>query len=113
MNGLGYSLADRGVRLPEAKELIQRALALAPGDAFITDSLGWVEFRLGNVDEAARLLRQAYATRADVEIAAHLGEVLWRQGDRTGAQTVWKEGLAINPDNEVLRETLKRFNILR
>lgn len=113
LNGLGYSLADRGVRLPEAKELIQRALALAPGDAFITDSLGWVEFRLGNVDEAARLLRQAYATRADVEIAAHLGEVLWRQGDRTGAQTVWKEGLAINPDNEVLRETLKRFNILR
>jgi tetratricopeptide (TPR) repeat protein len=81
-NALGYSLADRGVRLPEARDLIAHALELSPGDPFITDSLGWVEFRLGHVDEALRLLRQAYGARPDTEIAAHLGEVLWAAGQQ-------------------------------
>ena len=76
-NALGYSLADRSLRLPEAKTLIQQGAELAPGDPFITDSLGWVEYRMGNRDEALRWLRQAYAARPDTEIAAHLGEVLW------------------------------------
>ena len=90
-NALGYSLADRGQRLPEARLLIARALELSPGDPFITDSLGWVEFRLGNAEEALRLLQRAYAARPDPEIGAHLGEVLWAQGRRDEARRVWLE----------------------
>ena len=110
-NALGYSLADRGVRLPEARELIKRALELSPGDPFITDSLGWVEFRLGNREEAARLLRQAYASRPDTEIAAHLGEVLWASGQRDEARKVWQEARGRDAGNEVLRETLARLKV--
>ena len=108
-NALGYSLADRGLRLPEARTLIAKALELAPGDPFITDSLGWVEFRLGNLGEAQRLLRQAYAARPDTEIAAHLGEVLWASGQKDEARRIWREGRARDPDNEVLRDTLARL----
>ena len=108
-NALGYSLADRGTRLPEARALIVRALELLPGDPFITDSLGWVEFRLGNHAEALRLLQQAYAARADAEIAAHLGEVLWVKGQREEALRVWREGRQRDAGNEVLRETLQRL----
>ena len=108
-NALGYSLADRGLRLDEARELILKALALAPGDPFITDSLGWVEFRQGRHDEALRLLRQAYVARPDTEIAAHLGEVLWMLGQRDEARRIWDEGRQRDPENDVLRETLKRF----
>ena len=110
-NALGYSLADRGLRLPEARELIKRALDLSPGDPFITDSLGWVEFRLGNRDEAARLLRQAYAARPDTEIAAHLGEVLWAMGLRDEARKVWQDAHGRDASNEVLRETLARLKV--
>ena len=110
-NALGYSLAERGVRLPEARQLIQRALELAPGDPFITDSLGWVEFRLGNLAEAARLLRQAYASRPDVEIGAHLGEVLWAMGERDEARRLWREARARDDGNEALRETLARLKV--
>lgn len=108
-NALGYSLADRGTRLPEARALIVRALELLPGDPFITDSLGWVEFRLGNHAEALRLLQQAYSARADAEIAAHLGEVLWVKGQREEALRVWREGRQRDAGNEVLRETLQRL----
>jgi tetratricopeptide (TPR) repeat protein len=108
-NALGYSLADRQQRLPEARQLVQRALELSPGDPFITDSLGWVEFRLGNRDEALRLLRRAYASRPDTEIAAHLGEVLWAIGQRDEARRVWREGKARDASNDVLRETLARL----
>ena len=110
-NALGYSLADRSQRLPEAQTLIKKALALAPGDPFITDSLGWVEYRLGNRDEALRLLRQAYAARPDAEIAAHLGEVLWVTGARDDARRVWREGRERDSVNEVLRETLARLQV--
>ena len=110
-NALGYSLADRSLRLPEAQSLIKKALELAPGDPFITDSLGWVEFRLGNRDEALRLLRQAYASRPDTEIAAHLGEVLWANGARDEARRVWREGRERDAVNEVLRETLTRLQV--
>jgi tetratricopeptide (TPR) repeat protein len=110
-NALGYSLADRRQRLPEARELIQRALALSPGDPFITDSLGWVEFRLGNLPEALRLLRQAYAARPDTEIGAHLGEVLWALGQRDEARRVWRESKGRDAANEVLRETLARLRV--
>ncbi|KPF50173.1 hypothetical protein IP87_10460 [beta proteobacterium AAP121] len=110
-NALGYSLAERKLRLPEARELIQRALELTPGDPFITDSLGWVEYRLGNLPEAARLLRQAYGTRPDTEIAAHLGEVLWALGERDEARRVWREARGRDASNEVLRETLARLRV--
>ena len=110
-NALGYSLADRGMRLPEARDLIARALELSPGDPFITDSLGWVEFRLGHRDTALRLLRQAYAARPDTEIAAHLGEVLWADGQQAEARTVWQEARSRDAANEVLRETLARLKV--
>ena len=108
-NALGYSLAERGLRLPEARQLILKALELAPGDPFITDSLGWVEFRMGNKAEAKRHLEAAYAKRPDAEIAAHLGEVLWSLGDREAALQMWREGQRLAPDNEVLKETLQRL----
>lgn len=110
-NALGYSLAERNVRLPEAKALIEKALSITPGDPFITDSLAWVEFRMGNKAEALRLLEQAYQARPDAEIAAHLGEVLWSLGERERAQGVWKEGLLLNRENETLQETLRRFRV--
>ncbi|MFN6995758.1 MAG: tetratricopeptide repeat protein [Aquincola tertiaricarbonis] len=110
-NALGYALADRNQRLPEARELIARALALSPGDPFITDSLGWVEFRLGNHAEALRLLRSAYSSRPDPEIAAHLGEVLWSQGQRDEALRLWRDAQQRDATNEVLRETLARLKV--
>ena len=110
-NALGYSLAERNVRLPEARQLIQKALDFAPGDPFISDSLGWVEFRMGNRAEALRILDTAYKARPDAEIAAHLGEVLWALGQRDRAQVVWKEGLLLNSENETLQETLKRLRV--
>lgn len=110
-NALGYSLADRGQRLAEAKQLIVRALELSPGDPFITDSLGWAEFRLGNRDEALRLLRDAYGKRPDPEIAAHLGEVLWASGLGDEARRVWREARERDAANDVLKETLARLKV--
>ena len=110
-NALGYSLADRKIRLPEARTLIQKALELSPGEPFITDSLGWVEYRLGHRDEAIRLLRVAYQARPDPEIAAHLGEVLWSDGKTDEALRVWREGRSRDSSNDVLRETLARLRV--
>jgi Flp pilus assembly protein TadD len=110
-NALGYSLADRNRRLPEARELVVKALALAPGDPFITDSLAWVEYRMGNRAEALRLLREAYGKRPDTEIAAHLGEVLWVEGQKEEAKRVWREGRERDGDNEILAETLRRLKV--
>lgn len=110
-NALGYSLADRNIRLPEAKKLIEKAVELAPGDAYIQDSLGWVEFRLGNTARALDILQTAYGKRPDPEIAAHLGEVLWSQGQRDQALKIWREGLMLSADNETLQGTLKRLRV--
>lgn len=110
-NALGYSFAERGVRLPEARELVNKALSLAPNDPFISDSLAWVEFKSGNLNEAIRILEKAFRSKPDPEIAAHLGEVLWVAGQKSRAQSVWKEGLALSKDNESLLETLRRFNV--
>ncbi|MDB6000927.1 MAG: hypothetical protein JWP52_2626, partial [Rhizobacter sp.] len=104
-NALGYSLAERNVRLPEARDLIRKALDLMPGEPFITDSLGWVEYRMGKLDESLRLLRQAYQSRPDTEIAAHLGEVLWAAGQQDEARKVWTEGRNKDSSNDVLKET--------
>ncbi len=110
-NALGYSLAERNVRLPEARTLIRKALELSPGEPSITDSLGWVEYRLGNRDEAIRLLRDAYRGQPDAEIAAHLGEVLWVSGKLDEARRVWREARGRDAKNEVLRETLARLRV--
>lgn len=108
-NALGYSLADRNIRLNEARELIKQALVHSPDDPFIVDSLAWVEFRAGNSAEALRLLQSAFKARPDAEIAAHLGEVLWSIGQREEAGTIWNEGVKLNPQNETLRDTMQRL----
>lgn len=110
-NALGYSLAERNVRLPEARTLIKKAMELSPGEPSITDSLGWVEYRLGNRDEAIRLLRDAYRGQPDAEIAAHLGEVLWVNGQADEARRVLREARQRDATNEVLRETLARLRV--
>lgn len=110
-NALGYSLADRNLRLDEARTLIRKALDLRPGDPFITDSLGWLEFRSGRAAEALTLLRQAYQARPDAEIAAHLGEVLWAQGERDEAIKIWRRAQARDAKNTALLDTLKRLQV--
>jgi tetratricopeptide (TPR) repeat protein len=108
-NALGYSFAERNLRLPEAKKLIERALELAPEDYYIVDSMGWVLYRQGDLKAAAQQLRRAYGARPDAEIGAHLGEVLWVMGERNEADRVWKESLDVSPDNETLLKTIKRL----
>jgi tetratricopeptide (TPR) repeat protein len=108
-NALGYTLAEKTDRLVEAKDLIEKAYKLAPDDPFILDSLGWVHYRLGNVDEALKHLQAAYSARSDPEIAAHLGEVLWKVGQRDEAQKIWRTALAENPDHETLITVMQKF----
>ena len=109
-NALGYTLADQTDRYQEALNLITRALELAPNDPFILDSMGWVQYRLGNFDAAQEYLRKALALRDDAEIAAHLGEVLWKIGVKEEARALWDKALRLNPENPTLLETLERLN---
>jgi tetratricopeptide (TPR) repeat protein len=108
-NALGYSLADRNLRLEEAEQLIDTALKLTPDDPFILDSKGWVLFRKGKHAEALVTLRRAYAQRPDPEIAAHIGEVLWATGQRDEAAALWRDAAKAHPANAVLSATIKRF----
>jgi tetratricopeptide (TPR) repeat protein len=108
-NALGYTFADRNERLGEARELIETALKLAPEDPFIMDSMGWVLYRQGQTKEGLGYLQRAYALRPDPEIAAHLGELLWVEGEREQAEKIWSEVLKEHPKNEVLQKTIKRF----
>ena len=108
-NALGYSFADRNTRLKEARVLIEKAVQLAPDDYFIQDSLGWVQYREGNLKAASQTLRRAYNGRPDPEIGAHLGEVLWKLGERNEANRIWQESLKTAPDNETLQKTIKRL----
>lgn len=110
-NALGYSLAERNIRLDEAYTLIEQALKLAPDDPFILDSMGWVQFRRGRLEEAENLLRRAYDMRPDVEIAAHLGEVLWVKGQKEDAQKLWRDAQTRDPQNDTLRSTLARLHV--
>lgn len=110
-NALGYSLADRGKRLPEAKALITQALQLAPKDPFITDSLAWAEFRSGNLELALSLLQGAFNDKPDAEIAAHLGEILWALKRQPEALDTWRKGMKLNPNNDTLIDTLKRLKV--
>jgi tetratricopeptide (TPR) repeat protein len=108
-NALGYSLADRNLRLDEAAQLLDKALTLAPDDPFILDSKGWLLFRQGNFAAALEALQKAYAQKPDAEIAAHVGEVLWALGRPGEALAVWREATKAHPNNEVLAATIKRF----
>ncbi|HET6757250.1 MAG TPA: hypothetical protein VFH21_06530, partial [Burkholderiales bacterium] len=96
-------------RLDEAQQLIETALQLAPEDPFIMDSMGWVHYRRGNVDQGLQFLQRAFSSRPDPEIAAHLGEVLWVSGKKREAQKIWREALKDSPKNEVLLNTIKKF----
>jgi tetratricopeptide (TPR) repeat protein len=109
LNALGYTLVDRTKRAAEGMRLIEKAHALSPEDPFILDSMGWGNYRLGNLDESEKFLRRAMAERPDPEIAAHLGEVLWAKGERASARDVWQAQLKETPDNPVLLETVRRF----
>ena len=109
-NALGYTLADRTDRLAEANSLLDKALSLAPEDPFILDSVGWAQYRSGNLARAQEYLERAYKVRPDPEIAAHLGEVLWARGQRDQAGKLWQTSLQTHPQNEVLLETLRRLN---
>ena len=108
-NALGYSFAERNTRLPEARKLIEKAIELAPEDYFIVDSLGWVQYREGDLKGAAQTLKRAYDGRPDAAIGAHLGEVLWVMGERREANRVWQESLKSAPENETLLKTIKRL----
>lgn len=110
-NALGYHFADKNIQLNEAFSLIEKALALAPNDAHIIDSMGWVHFRLGNLDLAEQYLRKAHAKQPDAEISTHLGEVLWAKGQKVEARVYLQAAFAADPRNEVLLETLKRLGI--
>jgi len=112
-NALGYTFADRNIRLAEAQSLIEKALELAPDDAHVIDSMGWVLFRRGQIAAAVAQLEKAYRLRPEAEIAAHLGEALWQAGRAEDAQRVWREAAAREPGNKTLEETLARFKITR
>lgn len=108
-NALGYSLADRNIRLNEAITLIEKALSISPNDHYMLDSLGWAYYRKGDLDKAINYLQQAYNINPDPEIAAHLGEVLWLKGQHDQAKKIWSDALIVNPDNEVLIITSNKF----
>ena len=110
LNALGYTLADQTDRYEEALAYINRAYAQEPDDPAIIDSLGWVHYRLGNLDEAHSLLQRAWDMTQDSEIGAHLGEVMWMQGDREGARKIWEASRQTSPDNPVLLEVINRYN---
>jgi len=110
LNALGYTLADRTDRYEEALVYINRAYAQQPDDPAIIDSLGWVHYRLGNLDEARRHLQRAWDISKDSEIGAHLGEVMWAQGDHEAARAIWETSRQSSPDNQMLLEVINRYN---
>jgi tetratricopeptide (TPR) repeat protein len=108
-NALGYGLLERNERIPEAMKLVEKAYQLAPDDVGIIDSMGFGYYRLGNLPKSLEFLRRAYAANPDPEIAAHLGEVLWAQGEKELAKKLWSDALKANPDNTVLQVVIKKF----
>ena len=108
-NALGYTLADRNIRLKEAREFIEKAMKLSPDDPFILDSMGWVFYRMGNLNDGFDFLKRAYTQRPDPEIAAHLGEVLWAQGKKSEAEQLWRGSIKDHPTNDELKAVMKKF----
>jgi tetratricopeptide (TPR) repeat protein len=109
LNALGYSLADRNQKLPEAFKLINKAHQLSPKDGFILDSLGWINFRMGKNDLALEQLQQAFNMKPEADIAAHIGEVLWVMNRPAEAEDMWRKGQQLDANNLTLKETLKRL----
>ncbi|MFJ2282928.1 tetratricopeptide repeat protein [Pseudomonas sp. NPDC087803] len=109
LNALGYTLSDRTTRYAEAKALIEQAHQINPEDPAVLDSLGWVNFRMGNLEDAEKYLRQALERFPDHEVAAHLGEVLWVKGNQREAKQIWGKYLKDQPDSTILRSTIKRL----
>ena len=108
-NALGYSYADRNIKLDDAKKYIEIALSIDSQNHYILDSMGWVHFRLGNYDIAYEFITKAYTIQEDPEIAAHLGEVLWKQGKQNEAISIWQSSLEKFPENLILIETKNRL----
>ncbi len=108
-NALGYSLAERGLQLPEALQLVQKAIELSPDDPYILDSLGWVYYRMGDLKKGINYLKLAFDARSDPEIAAHYGELLWVNGAKENAEKIWQSALEEYPENELLLDTVKRL----
>jgi len=113
LNALGYTLADRTDRYQEALGYIERALKLKPDEPAILDSVGWVNFKLGNYDVALEFLTKALSAMKDGEIAAHLGEVLWAMGRQDEAWAVWDAALKDHPDHLYLQEVVGRHRVTR
>ena len=109
LNALGYTLTNHTERYEEAADLIERALALSPGDPAILDSLGWVYYKLGQLAQSEALLRQAHQAFPDPEVAAHLGEVLWIRGKQIEARDIWRDGLSRVPDHSIILEAVQRL----
>ena len=108
-NALGYALLERKIRLQEAMQLVEKAYQLAPDDAAIMDSMGWGYYLVGDLDKSLEFMRRAYATLPDPEVAAHLGEVLWKQGKHEEARNVWQENLKLTPESPALKAVIKKF----
>ncbi len=108
-NALGYTLVDRTDRIEEGLKLIEKAHALSPEDAFILDSMGWGYYRLGQYSKSVEYLQKAMSKRSDPEVAAHLGEVLWKMGRVDEAEKVWRQALVDSPTHPVLTATMKKF----
>lgn len=109
LNALGYTLANRTNRFDEAEVLVAKALALRPTEPAIMDSMGWVHFKKGQLNEAYALLKKAYELFPDDEVAAHLGEVLWAMGRKDEAIAIWDAAQAKTPDSQHVLETRKRL----
>ncbi|GLQ97069.1 tetratricopeptide repeat protein [Dyella mobilis] len=108
-NALGFTLADAGRDLPEAEKLIAAARAAKPDDPSIADSWGWLQYRLGHLNQAAEVLRNAWQAGKDADVGVHLGEVLWKQGQHDQAQQVFDQVRRMDPQNPTLQQTLKRL----
>jgi tetratricopeptide (TPR) repeat protein len=110
MNALGYTLADQTDRHEEAYSLIAKALTIKPEEAAFLDSMGWVLYRLDRLSEAIDYLQRAYQLFPNDEVAAHLGEVLWKDGQRFRAKKVWKKALELAPESPFLVNILERIS---
>lgn len=111
LNALGYTLTDRTNRHQEALALINKAVELTPNDAFYLDSLAWVHYRLGHLEQAERFMKQAVAIQSDPEFLAHLGEILWQQGKYVEAKKAWNDGLKKDKNNKLILNTMSRFGL--
>ncbi len=109
LNALGYILSNHSQRYDEALAYISRALAHTPDDATVIDSMGWIQYRMGDLDAALRFLSEAFEKMPDPEVAAHFGEVLWQLGQRERAQSIWRDALSEEPEHPILQETINRL----